>query len=310
VKLQVPAKRGMLNRRHTTSALVLGAVIFAPLAIVGGAPAAPAATGTPTTSLNLSDNSGLSQSAAGYAIQEGGTNLAHHDVRAPVATTTPPLPQPTSRMAPPAGATLVRNLSRASHWAPENGGYLNELAEKGPGGEPVLRSTLVDGQTGAGSTVPNERNDLQGGTVPLGSVRWMIWHERFVKLPTTDLDRWQVIGPNEIHGRTLDQATVMPEVSADKRRRLNANAGRSTTRYFDLGPIVLGEWHQYKFGIYYTQGSNGWIELWKDGVRVMRVEGPTTTEPYSGYWKFGHYRNAAIDGTSIYDVSGTRIYGQ
>jgi hypothetical protein len=40
------------------------------------------------------------------------------------------------------------------------------------------------------------------------------------------------------------------------------------------------------------------------------VEGPTTTEPYSGYWKFGHYRNAAIDGTSIYDVSGTRIYGQ
>jgi hypothetical protein len=222
--------------------------------------------------------------------------------------TTPP-PPPTSRwrLRP---VHVVRNLSRASHWAPENGGYLNELAEKGPGGEPVLRSTLVDGQTGAGSTVPNERNDLQGGTVPLGSVRWMIWHERFVKLPTTDLDRWQVIGPNEIHGRTLDQATVMPEVSANKRRRLNANAGRSTTRYFDLGPIVLGKWHQYKFGIHYTQRSNGWIKLWKDGVRVMRVEGPTTTEPYSGYWKFGHYRNAAIDGTSIYDVSGTRIYGQ
>lgn len=213
-------------------------------------------------------------------------------------------------MAPPAGATLVRDLSRASYWSPENGGYLDELAERGPGNDPVLRSTLVDGQTGAGSAASNERNDLQGGTVPLGSIRWMTWHERFVKMPTTNLDSWQLIGPSEIHGQTLSQATVMPEVGADKRRRLNANAGRPESRRFDLGRIVLGEWHQYKFGIHYTQGSDGWLELWKDGVRVVRVDGPTTTEPYAGYWKFGHYRNAGINGTSIYDVSGTRIYGQ
>ncbi len=421
MRLPQAPKTGMLTRRHTISALVLGAVIFAPLAIVSSAPA-NAATGTPTSSLNLSNNPRLARSTTGYSIQEGGSNLtrisvshvaasraarvistgpvtrvrepreavrpggrwvfasdvqasrrgataqitvswytasgrflswsggqarrvnrgtwtsvaahlyvprnaaiaqtlvnvAHtasgarvrvtqHVVRAPVATSTP---TPGSSMAPPAGATLVKNLSRASYWERENGGSLKELAEKGPGNEPVLRSTLVDGQTGAGSAAPNERNDLTGGTVPLGSIRWMTWYERFVRMPTTNLDRWQVIGPSEIHGNRLPQATAMPEVGPGKRRRLNANAGRATTRYFDLGRIVVGRWSRYKFGVHYTQGSNGWLELWKDGVRVMRASGPTTTEASNGYWKFGHYRNADINGTSIYDVSGVRIYGR
>lgn len=102
----------------------------------------------------------------------------------------------------------------------------------------------------------------------------------------------------------------MPEVTPDKRRRFNLNAGRPEPRYFDAGPIVLGEWSHYSFGIHYTEAGDGWIELWRDGERVLRVEGPTTTEPHAGYWKFGHYRNADIDGTSVYDVSGVRVYGR
>lgn len=206
------------------------------------------------------------------------------------------------------GAALVRDLTEVSLWDPENAGRLEALDEVGPDGEPVLRSVLVDGQ---GSTGQDgiERNDLQGGEVPLGSVRWIEWNERFVELPDTDLDRFQLIGPSEIHGHTLSQATVMPEVTPDKRRRFNLNAGRPDTRYFDAGPIVPGEWSSYRLGIRYTEGDDGWIEVWRDGERVVRVDGPTTTEPYAGYWKFGHYRNAAIDGTSVYDVSGVRIYG-
>ena len=213
-------------------------------------------------------------------------------------------------MQPPAGATLVRDLTRRSSWITESGANVVEIPQTGPHGEVVLRNTLVDGQTGASSGVPSERSDLQGGTVPLGSTRWMIWDQRFTSLPTTNLDRWQVAGPNEIHGETLDQATVMPEISATKRFRLNANAGLPSTRYFDIAPIVVGEWHQYKFGIHYTQGGDGWIELWRDGVRVMRMDGPTTSEARDGYWKFGNYRNADINGTTTIDISGTRVYGQ
>ena len=237
--------------------------------------------------------------------------VTRHEVKAPLAST---LSAPTtpiiSSMQPPAGATLVQDLSRRSSWITESGANVVETPGTGPHGDVVLRNTLVDGQTGASSGMPSERSDLQGGTVPLGSTRWMIWDQRFTSLPTTNEDRWQVAGPNEIHGETLDQATVMPEISATKRFRLNANAGLSSPRYFDIAPIVVGEWHQYKFGIHYTQGGDGWIELWRDGVRVMRMDGPTTSEARDGYWKFGNYRNADINGTTTIDISGCRVYGQ
>ena len=216
-----------------------------------------------------------------------------------------------SSMQPPAGATLVRDLTRRSSWITESGANVVEIPETGPHGEVVLRNTLVDGQTGASSGVPSERSDLQGGTVPLGSTRWMIWDQRFTSLPTTNLDRWQVAGPNEIHGETLDQATVMPEISATKRFRLNANAGcarRPATSTSPRSSWVSGT--KYKFGIDYTQGGDGWIELWRDGVRVMRMDGPTTSEARDGYWKFGNYRNADINGTTTIDISGSRVYGQ
>lgn len=209
---------------------------------------------------------------------------------------------------PPTGAALHRDLTRAAGWQPENSGSLSELAETGPAGDPVLRSTLIDGQTGASSgNLPSERNDLQAGDVPLGSVRWVSWWERFVTLPDTDVDSWQLIGP-EIHGHTLPQATLMLLVGADKRRRMNANAGRPAARNFDLGPITPGTWRHYLLGVRYTADADGWLELHQDGQRVVRVEGPTTTEQRPGYWKLGHYRNAAIDGPSVYDISGCRIY--
>jgi len=219
-----------------------------------------------------------------------------------------PSTPPPSPMDPPTGAKLIKDLSRRANWETEDGATVDEIAENGPGGEVVIRNTLVDGQTGATSGVPSERSDLQGGTVPMESTRWMIWYERFVELPTTNLDRWQVVGPNEIHGETLDQATVMPEVSPAKTRRLNANAGRPETRYFDIAAIKLGEWHQMKFGVHYTQAGNGWLELWRDGVRVIRSDGATTTENRDGYWKFGNYRNADINGRTVYDISGCRVY--
>lgn len=269
----------------------------------------PAGAATGETVVNVLDNvPGTTISIRNHAVAV---------VSAPAPAPVPaPAPAPTAvtgtSMAAPTGSTLIRDLTKALMWTQEVDGRLDELSETGPGGKPVLRSTLVDGQNsnpfpGAGDV---ERNDMQGGEVPLGSVRWMTWNERFVKMPDMNMDRWQLIGPNEIHGHTLPQATVMPEVGPDKRRRLNANAGRLYTRYFDLGAIELNKWSSYKFGIHYTQGNDGWIEMWRDGVRMMRVEGPTTTEARPGYWKFGHYRHANINGSSIYDVSDVRVFGQ
>jgi hypothetical protein len=206
---------------------------------------------------------------------------------------------------------LIRDASRRSGITAEAGYGAYELAETGPGGNPWIRNRLVDGQTGAGSVMPNERSDGQLGGFPLNTDRWVVWYERFIEMPTTSLDRWQVVGP-EIHGPNVspfDQALLMLEVGPDKRRRLNANAGRASVRYFDLGPIELGRVYTYKMHVRLSAGSDGLIEIWQDGVKKVTITGPTIFQATSGsYWKEANYRNANIDGPMTHDFSSLRIY--
>ena len=169
----------------------------------------------------------------------------------------------------------------------------------------------MDGQTGAGAQMPSERNDGQLGGVPLNSERWVVWYERFTELPTTSQDRWQVVGP-EIHGPNVspfDQALLMLEVGPDKHRRLNANAGRASTRYRDIGPIELGRTYAMKMHVRLSAGSDGIIEIWRDGVKVVDLPGATIFQATSGsYWKEANYRNASINGVMSHDFSSLRIY--
>ena len=208
-------------------------------------------------------------------------------------------------------------VSAAASGIPDGAGFSREnaipvaLAEVGPTGQPWLRSTLVDGQTGAGSAIPNERADAQFGGFPLNTRRILRWYERFVEMPTTSLDRWQVVGP-EIHGPNISafpQALLMLEVGPDKRRRLNANAGRSATRYDYIGPIELGRVYAMLMDVYLTSGNEGYIRVWRDGVLVAQFTGPTIHQASAGsYWKEANYRNAQINGRMVYDVSDMVLY--
>ena len=208
---------------------------------------------------------------------------------------------------------LIRDASRRSGITAEAGLNAFEVqGEVGPGGEAVIRNQVVDGQTGAGSGMPNERSDGQLGGVPLNSFRCMVWYERLIQIPSTSLDRWTVMGPNEIHGQSLDQATVMPEyapgTSGSRVKRLNANAGRPSARYFNLFTPSLNTWYSHKFMMNYRYDGSGWLEWWINGVLKVRVTGQMTAEQAGGYWKFANYRNAQINGTAIYDISSCRIY--
>ncbi|HTI34592.1 MAG TPA: hypothetical protein VL422_13005 [Miltoncostaea sp.] len=208
-------------------------------------------------------------------------------------------------------ATLIRDASRRSGITAEGAYNAYELSETGPLGSPWIRNRLVDGQTGATAAMPSERNDGQLGGVPLDSERWVVWYERFTEMPNTTLDRWQVVGP-EIHGPNVSafpQALLMLEVSPDKHRRLNANAGRSTVRYRDIGTIELGRTYAMKMHVRLSAGSDGIIEIWRDGAKVVTLTGPTIDQAIAGsYWKEANYRNADIDGPMTHDFSSLKIY--
>ena len=234
-----------------------------------------------------------------------------------LAGTAPPDPDPEG-MQPPAGSTLEHNMSALSAWAQYQGdnATVAQLSGPGPGGDVILRNTLVDGQRPDWDDVGNERSDLTGPDVPLNSVRWMIFYMRVVQMPDLSGGGHFMLGPHEIHGHALPQATVQPQIGTAAwhppgsygRHIFEANAGSASHDLYDVGPVDVGNWHQWKMGIYYTQSSSGWCELWRDGVKVYQKNGVTTGEANSGYWKFANYRGANINGPSIYEISGCRIY--
>jgi hypothetical protein len=210
---------------------------------------------------------------------------------------------------------VVRDLRTPGGFSRENALPVT-LAELGPEGDAWLRSTLVDGQTGAGSTIPNERADAQFGSFPLNTTtperRYLRWYERFIEMPTTSLDRWQVIGP-EVHGPNVspfDQALVMMEVSPSKRRRLNANAGRSSARYFDLGPIEIGRVYLMEMDVILAADGRGRVRVRRDGGNWVGFDGEASIFQATGgsYWKEAHYRNAQINERSTYDISSMMLY--
>lgn len=60
--------------------------------------------------------------------------------------------------------------------------------------------------------------------------------------------------------------------------------------YIDLGQVVKDVWHQYVFRIRQSTGSNGSIEVWKNGEKVISRTGRTSSASEQYYWKMGIYK--------------------
>ena len=231
---------------------------------------------------------------------------------------------PTGVMGPPAGATLLSDLTTAAAWTPEVDGFLTQPAGIGPGGDPVVRSTLQDGQNsnpGTGQTGV-ERNDVRWGDIPLGSTRHMTWYQRMVQHATgiETAGGYYLLGPCEIHSTstTLDQAPVQlhlgtganwhPPGSAGN-FMFESNGGSAQHDFVTVGLADIGVWHQVRLSIKFTNDNTGYTELWWDGVKKFgKYNFPTTLEAVPGYGKFGHYRSSEINGTAIFEVSGCRVW--
>jgi hypothetical protein len=63
----------------------------------------------------------------------------------------------------------------------------------------------------------------------------------------------------------------------------------------DLGPIEKDRWHTYVYHIIHSAGSDGLIEIWKDGVKIITRKGPSMYPLTNGFtmpnWKMGVYKS-------------------
>lgn len=59
----------------------------------------------------------------------------------------------------------------------------------------------------------------------------------------------------------------------------------------DLGPVVKDFWHQYVFHIRHSTGSNGFVEVWQNGKKVVSHTGKTSGLSTQPIWKIGVYKH-------------------
>lgn len=82
--------------------------------------------------------------------------------------------------------------------------------------------------------------------------------------------------------------------------------------WHDLGLIDKDKWHTYVFHVKHSSGSDGLIELWRDGQKIMNRSGANMYSLSSGTfhmpnWKLGIYK-ADWNGSETTDVTQRVLY--
>jgi len=160
------------------------------------------------------------------------------------------------------------------------------------GGYAANRAEVYDRHASPGSSTPPEE-----WPDPVGSVRW---YDFTVYIPTdfttADDDKW--LDLTQWKGYRGGSPPLALEVKRD-RLRLGGTEGSAS-----LGRIADGQWTRLTFGVHWSADDDGWVEVWRDGERVVeRTAGPTMDEvdgePDPVYLKQGIYRTKKWEVTHV-----------
>lgn len=78
--------------------------------------------------------------------------------------------------------------------------------------------------------------------------------------------------------------------------RVLKNYKSGEMEWIDLGKLDKDKWHTYVMHVKHTAGSDGLVEIWRDGVKILNRAGPNSY-PLTGdfhlpFWKLGIYKSA------------------
>ena len=73
--------------------------------------------------------------------------------------------------------------------------------------------------------------------------------------------------------------------------RILKDASDVRTRTFSLGKYVTGRWTNWVFRVKWSYGTDGILEVWKNGVKVISAKGPNTfNDARMPFFKMGIYK--------------------
>ncbi len=61
-------------------------------------------------------------------------------------------------------------------------------------------------------------------------------------------------------------------------------------------PFTKGVWHSFELNIKWSQGNDGWADLYLNGEKIASFSGPNMLNDYQHYFKIGSYRKDTIVG--------------
>ncbi|NEM97755.1 polysaccharide lyase [Pontibacter burrus] len=79
-------------------------------------------------------------------------------------------------------------------------------------------------------------------------------------------------------------------------------------KQYDLGPVTTDAWQQFAFHVIHSYGSDGLVEVWKNGTKILEHRGGNSyNDTRLPYWKVGLYK-WPWNGTGKTDVSTRVLY--
>lgn len=79
---------------------------------------------------------------------------------------------------------------------------------------------------------------------------------------------------------------------------LRTGNNASSLKEIDLGPITKDTWQEYVFHFIHSYGSDGLIEIWRNGTKILTHKGGNMYDTKMPNWKIGIYKASWNSGTT------------
>jgi hypothetical protein len=88
---------------------------------------------------------------------------------------------------------------------------------------------------------------------------------------------------------------------------LSNTVGATTAGRFKVGSVFTNRWMDFVYHIKWSTGSDGFREVWRDGVKVGRYDGPTLGTSSAFELRTGIYQGTAVNHTRTMYVDNHRV---
>jgi|GEM_PF-1165995 len=116
------------------------------------------------------------------------------------------------------------------------------------------------------------------------------WYSFSIFLPSNGYAR---DSDDEILSQWLQSGMGSPSISLRTLNdrfiyRFRSNSGVITSH--DLSPATKDSWNRFVFHIIHSSGSNGLVEIWRNGIKILQKSGPNMYTGNLPRWKLGIYK--------------------